>query len=355
MPVLSIDHGKSHTTALLLNDDNTYKLAKISLSLPKINYGFRPSKEEYFRLLMKDIETRFKTKALGKYPVYVSHFQDLGVSIDGIKFCTKNDAFKSLYPLDFTYFGHLSVGSSTGIYQKDIDFNELVKELFFDEKPETIINYFENLNLYTYVEPDSDRDYYEEDTCLKFLVRKHCDYIKTNPLEEIRPVLFCTTKNLENESKLCRFMLLCVESVCTVGFYRFKLDFKNFIGTAAPISYFDNKKYQEIDVPEYFEMGSIVNIPDEISCSTLKDGEPFQQFKLSKNEIFTLPLTFQDKVDVVVKSKKYGELKKTLSGGAFGVVFDTREKSYDTVLPLEKRKVLMQEWEETLLIRLRGF
>lgn len=356
MPVLSIDYSRGSSTALLVNDDFSYRIAKFPMLTPRINFFGKFSNTEIFINLLSDIEERFKTQIYKKIPIYVSQFENNSINLEFVKFNLKSEAFKALNISDFVYFGHLNVGSKEGIYDRKLNFKEVAEELFFDEDAQTMANYFEDMNLYPFIQANSERDYYEEDTCLKFIVKNHCGFLKNSLSEDIKTVLFSTVRSLENEARLARFMLLCIESLGNNGFYDLKMDFRNFIGASAALAVFDNSIFEKVKIPSYFELGTLININDDIYCEFFVNGVKTQELDLKKNEIFSLPLHFSESVEVQITSGKFGKLKKTLNGGAFGIVLDTREKLKNVkTLSIDKRKLLMKKWEEELLERLKGF
>ena len=237
---------------------------------------------------------------------------------------------------------------------KDIDYKVLLKDILFDEDVEVVMNYFENLNLYPHTLPSSDRDRYEEEAYLKYVARKHCYIAPKEPFQDQRSILFSTTRMLGSDKEKVSFMFLCLESLCNEGWYSFKLDSSDFIGTVSAISYFDRELYEKIEFPDFVALGSVINIVDDISCVILGEGGKASEFKLKRNEIFTYPLPFEEEVKVSISSKKYGSIERSIRGGEFGVVIDTRDKLNERHGSMEKRKQVLKAWESTLLEGLKG-
>jgi len=174
MPVLSIDYSRGAASALLVNDNFSYKIVRVPLMVPDIFYAHKPSKKEVFKNLMEVLQEVFKVSVDNKIKIYVTTLTDLDIHEKNIIFCNKSESFRSLSPIDFLYFGHLHVGGSMGVYNIEVSFKEVLKDLYFDESEDVVINYFKNLELYPFLKPDSDRDFYEEEAYLRFIARTRC-------------------------------------------------------------------------------------------------------------------------------------------------------------------------------------
>lgn len=355
MPVLSIDYSRGSSTAILVEDDLTYKLSKTPSSIPHIFYANRPSREQEFLNLIKAFENDFSVGIGDKVLTYVSSTADLGINLKNYRFCLKNDAFKSLAGLDFMYFSHLHVGSNIGVFFEDKDYPAITRNLFFDEKEDTLRNYFENLNLYPYIQASSDVDIYEEVYYLREIALKNCKVDNSTFESEPKNLIFTTTRVLNEENLLSRFMFLCLESMCKPGFYNFKLDYSNFIGSCAALSFFEKDLFQKISLPKFVSLGCIVSIPDDVTCRISSDVGGEEVFKLSRNDIFTRPLPSTEAVKLEISSKKYGSFDKLAEGGVFGLIIDTRDKADNRSFALAQKKELIKKWENSLREASRGF
>ncbi len=354
MPVLSVDYSRGAATFLYVKDNLSYELIRLPSMMPDIFYAHKPSHKESFELMVADVIAQLKIKPSDKVKIYGSALKDLGIEGKNTKFCNKSDAFKSLYPLDFFYFSHLHVGSNVGIFQEEVNFSELLKELLFDEEEEVIRNYFENLSLYPYVQPSSDRDYYEEEAYLRIISKRHCVIEEKDLFVNQRPITFSTTRKFLAENDLCRFMLLCLDSLCHEGFYTFKLDPKDFIGAASALSYFDTKLFQSLELPDFEMLGSVLNIMDDVICTITTNRKAKQEVNVSRNEVFTLPLDEKESVEIDVVSHRHGTLKRKVYGGKFGLIIDTRDKNTLNNISVEKRKEIIKLWEVKLLEQIRS-
>jgi len=322
--------------------------------VPDIFYAHKPSKKEVFKNLMEVLQEVFKVSVDNKIKIYVTTLTDLDIHEKNIIFCNKSESFRSLSPIDFLYFGHLHVGGSMGVYNIEVSFKEVLKDLYFDESEDVVINYFKNLELYPFLKPDSDRDFYEEEAYLRFIARTRCKIENFETFANEKSVTFSTTRGLDDERALCRFMLLCIDSLCSEGFYSFKLDQSNFLGASSPLCLLENTTFQRLEFPEFLTLGSVINIMDDLSCVISSSNGAKTQFSVKKGRVFTHPLSFSERITLSLKSKKYGSFEKELSGGVFGIVIDTREKSGTKTLSPDERKELIKSWEETLLYTLKG-
>lgn len=358
MPVLSIDYSQGNASALLINQDLTYKIARVPLMNHNIFFSHKPTPTEIFENLLKMLEGEFAISLNEQYEIYGSTYNHLRIQKSNVKFCDKDDAFKSLGPVEFLYFSHLHVGSNTGVFNIDVSYKELLKDLYFEEKETTIVNYFENLKLYPYLEPSSDRDFYEEESYLRFIAKNYCKIgSSSEPFLEQKSLVLSTTRSIDNEKALCRFMLLCVDSLCSEGYYTFKLDDRDFLGAVAALSLLSRPLYEKLELPEFALLGSVFNIYDDVSCIVLDTFGNKKEFQLGKDQIFTYPLSAVEKVKLTIKSKRYQVIEKEVMGGAFGIVIDTRRKGANHIgetLTLEQRKEIISQWEQALLHSLRG-
>ncbi|MEK7595761.1 MAG: hypothetical protein AAB443_04225 [Patescibacteria group bacterium] len=355
MPVLSIDYSRGSATALLVNDDLSYKVSRLPLMSPNIFYANRPSKTQEFLRLLSELEEELDIKIQDKLLIYAATTTDLGVSVKNCRFCSKDEAFRSLYPIDFRYFSHLHVGSSAGVFFEDKNFAAVKKELFFDEKEETLKNYFENLNLYPYIEASSDRDIYEELYYLKEIARTNCPLIPQGNVMEPKTIIFSTTRTVDEERLLARFMLLALDSLCSFGFYNFKFDFSNFLGSSSALSFFENELFQKISMPKFISLGSVVNLADDLTCEIDSGTGTIEDFRVEKGELFTRPLTSGESVVLKVGSKRFGAFEKVVPGGVFGIVLDTRDKDKEKDYPLAQKKLFVKSWEDQLVSVSRAF
>lgn len=352
MPVLSLDYSSGSATAFLLNDDLRYKLAKVPVASPKINFFNKPNDEDVFLNVLASVEKELKVTLNQNTKIYVSSLFDLNFKYPNLVFLNKNDCFKSLFPMDFLYFSHLHVGDNRGVYSENVDYAKLLKDIFFDEKEETLENYFGNLQLYPYTNPSSDRDQYEEMAYLRQIAKSNCSVVShtSGNFLETKGIICSTTRDLSSESAMCRFMLLCVDSICSDGFFYFRLDYGNFLGASSPISLVDSQAFQKIETPDFVPLGSLVSFNDDLDLSFESESGAKEELKLPRNQVFTLPVLSTDRVNLTFHSRKYGTLNKVLTGGAFGLVIDTRDKEDSNALNLEQKKNLVKSWEEILLV-----
>ena len=349
MPVLSIDYSRGAASALYLDDNFSFEIVRVPMNSPYISYGNKPSKRDIFLDLLSNIEKKIEIKLDKKVKIYVSSLYKYNLGLENVIFCDKSEAFSSLYPLDFLYFSHLHVGDNSGVYSGGVDYKLLLKEIFFDEKEETLMNYFENFNLYPFMLASSDRDVYEEVAYLKQIAKNHCRIYDKGGHGDIKSIIFSTTRELKDERSMSRFMLLCVESICRAGIYSFKLDYSNFLGSISALSFLEPKIFQKVEMPEFVELGTVITAEEDLTCSFSIEEGPRQEVKLARGSIFTLPLSSYQKVNISVNSKKYGIIDKVLNGGVFGVVLDTRNRNYLMPQTLEQKKELEKTWEDILL------
>jgi len=354
MPVLSVDYSRGAATTLLIKDDFSYRILRIPLMSPDIYYAHQKSNSQIFENYLKLIEENFSIKLTPDTKLFVSTVKDFGIKHPPSTFCDKSEAFKSLSGIDFIYFGHLHVGSNQGVFSADVSYDEILQELHFDEGKQVIINYFENLALYPFIQPSSDRDFYEEEAYLKTIAKKKCQIVNTEPFEQSQKFIFSTTRSLDDELSLCRFMLLCSESLCTEGIYEYQLDQFDFVGASAALSLLDNKTFQRLEFPEFLTLGTVLNIQDNINCVITDPTSERVEFNLRKGEIFTYPLSDVNKVTLEIKSENHGPIVKELRGGVFGLVIDTREKTKSGLLNIDQRKRLIKSWEDSLLHSMKG-
>lgn len=339
---------------MYVKDDYTYNFARLPIVIPDINYAHKPKQSEILSAVIQEAFSACGIANDQKPLLYVTMLKDQMVELEGVSVCDKTDSLRALSPLDFVYFSHLHAGTNQGILKEDIDFDKILQDIFLDEKKITLVNYFENLLLYPQIQPSSDRDFYEEKAYLKQIAQRAFAQPRDDAFSYQKPLLFCTTRSVDTQESLCRFMLLGMNVILAEGLYAFSLDPQNFMGPYSVLTYFNSDISSRVELPDFTALGSLVNINDSVVCSFRIEGSEPQSVKVEKDQIFTYPLAATDSVDVTITSSKYPTIEKKLFGGTFGVVIDTRDKTKQLNMTPAKKQEQVQKWESTLLAGMKG-
>ncbi len=203
------------------------------------------------------------------------------------------------------------------------------------------INFASNSYTFPQIIPNNIFDILEEDNSLRF-----------TDIEPKEKVIITGDRFLERNTNIS--YILAFDLIKKPGVYEFKIDTKNMWVLLELINRTNEKLGEILTVGSDFMGGTLVNSPGGAECLVSGEEGSDRLLEIKENSIFVLPLKKGSKAKITVKGSALNTTQKSIWGGDFGLVIDTRPKNNSIHFNEIYTQKNLKMWEESVNTRNLG-
>lgn len=203
------------------------------------------------------------------------------------------------------------------------------------------INSAANSYIFPQIIPNNIFDTLEEDSSVRFV-----------DIEQKDKVVVTGDRFLGRDTSTSH--ILSFDLIKKPGVYEFKIDTKNMWVLLGLIHKVDEKLGEVLSAGIDFMEGTLVNSPGGAECLVSGDEGSDRLLEIKDNSIFILPLKKGSKVKITVKGNALNTTQKSVWGGDFGLVIDTRPKNNSIRFNELYTQKNLKMWEESVNIHSLG-
>jgi hypothetical protein len=321
MPILSIYFGMSEVSVLVFENTGSYR----NLNYPFAFLNNKASPEELIKIISKDVNIPVLDMELltcgfpyvpdcGTKPALTATLEKIISSTSGFSGYFV-DKFKLITPRSYTFAQ--KVGGTEGY----------------------LPNHLANLSIYPQMTTIEPLDTASLDDLVRFYDIE---------MPDTSPVVFTGGRFSAHANEDPFTYLLMLDLLKSPGVYEVRVDDQNVFAGLALLSIYD-KKYSHVLLEHSFKtVGTLMNVPGGVECYIEADEGTTQFIEVGDETLFLVPTLGSLNTRVVVRNQQMGSFERYVSGGALGLIIDTRNKSSPEVFNKAYEEKNIKEWVNSI-------
>jgi len=128
--------------------------------------------------------------------------------------------------------------------------------------------------------------------------------------------------------------ILILNLIKKAGIFEVELDRERYLILQYILKAYD-KSAQLMAEGKVEKLGTLINTYGEAECLITSEIGTSQLLDIEKDKVFVLPLNYNERAHLTIKSQKIGTMEKDVTGGKLGLIFDTRVEKVDITSDLK--------------------